>query len=164
MVSSVTVQAAGEWSAVQSWVYQLCNYKDDQLKEIAESEYAKSKSAGFKVVPQNCPELYTWSPWKPKLNEKYIKAIDGLGLESVFYRAHDKPANQSWCQENRANALAIRKAGKLVLGVDYAKKPASIEDAYRQQRALGFIPYVSVEALDRIQRESTSSKEVKGKR
>jgi cysteinyl-tRNA synthetase, unknown class len=85
-------------------------------------------------------------------------AIDGLGLESVFYMAHDKPANEAWCIENRENALAIRKAGKLILGVDYAKRRKSIVDAYKKQRELGFIPYVSVEPLDRIQRENKSNK------
>jgi cysteinyl-tRNA synthetase, unknown class len=114
------------------------------------SVYAKTRNAAFKIVPQNCPELYTWSYWEPALNTTYIHAIDGLGLESVFYLAHDKPADKEWCRENRANALAIRNAGKLVLGVDYAMKPKNIADAYKKQRELGFVPYVSVDALDRV--------------
>ena len=114
------------------------------------SVYAKGKRPEFKIVPQNCPELYTWSYWTPKPNQRYIDAIDGLGLESVFYQPHDKPANADWCGENRRNALAVRKAGKIVLGVDYATKQESISDAYKRQRALGFVPFVSVEALDRV--------------
>jgi uncharacterized protein (TIGR01370 family) len=117
------------------------------------SAHAKAENPAFKIVPQNCPELYTWSPWKPAPNKEYIDAIDGLGLESVFYLAHDKPADKGWCRENRENALAIRKAGKLVLGVDYAKKPECIADAYKRQRELGFVPYVGVEALDSVRRE-----------
>lgn len=114
------------------------------------SKYAKGRKADFKIVPQNCPELYTWSYWEPKPNEKYIGAIDGLGLESVFYLAHDKPASMGWCKENRENAVAIRKAGKLVLGIDYAKRPESVADACRRQRELQFVPCVTVKALDRI--------------
>jgi len=117
------------------------------------SKYAKSQNPAFKIVPQNSPELYTWTPWNAKPNEDYINAIDGIGIESVFYLAHDKPANKSWCKENRDNALAIKKAGKLVFGIDYAKKPESIADAYARQRAIGFIPYVSVVALDAVSRE-----------
>lgn len=129
------------------------------------SEYAKSKNPNFKIVPQNCPELYTWAYWNPKPNKKYINAIDGLGMESVFYRAHDKPANKGWCKENRDNAIAIKNAGKLVLGVDYAKEPASIAGAYKKQRELGFVPYVSVEALDVVLREGkTKAEPVKTKR
>jgi cysteinyl-tRNA synthetase len=114
------------------------------------SRYAKSKAPNFKIVPQNCPELYTWSYWEPKPNQDYINAIDGIGIESVFYLPHDKPAEKSWCRENRQNAMAIRNAGKIVLGVDYAKQAPSISDAYQRQRELGFIPYVSVVALDRV--------------
>lgn len=114
------------------------------------SHYAKEKKKGFKIVPQNCPELYTWSYWDGKPNEKYIQAIDGFALESVFYLPHDKPANKMWCKENRANAIAIKKAGKLVLGVDYAKRSKSVNDAYQKQRKIGFVPYVSVVELDRV--------------
>ncbi|MEA2012450.1 MAG: endo alpha-1,4 polygalactosaminidase [Verrucomicrobiota bacterium] len=117
------------------------------------SKYAKSKNHNFKIVPQNCPELYTWTYWNPKPNKKYINAIDALGIESVFYIAHDKPANMEWCKENRDNALAIKKAGKLIIGVDYAKKPKSIADAYKKQRKIGFVPYVSVEELNLIRKE-----------
>ena len=115
------------------------------------SDYAKEKNPDFKIVPQNCPELYTWTPWSnPSPNQKYINAIDGIGIESVFYIAHDKPANKGWCKENRDNALAIKNAGKLVLGVDYAKKPESIAEAYKMQRAIGFVPYVSVVDLNAV--------------
>ena len=129
------------------------------------NRYAKGKSSEFKIVPQNCPELYTWSYWEPKPNKKYIDAIDGIGLESVFYIAHDKPATQKWSKENRDNALAIKKAGKLVLGVDYAKKPKSIADAYRRQREIGFVPYVTVEELNVVLREGeTNNQAPKAKR
>ena len=74
----------------------------------------------------------------------------GIGIESVFYLPHDKPAEKGWYRENRENAIAILNAGKLVLGADYAKKPQSISDAYRRQSELGFAPYVSVVTLDRV--------------
>lgn len=112
------------------------------------SVYAKGKKPGFKIVPQNCPELYTWSPWTPKPNRKYLEAIDGLALESVFYIAHDKTAKASWCEENRENARALKKVGKLVLGVDYAKKVENVRNSYAKQKAIGFVPYVSVRELN----------------
>ncbi len=114
------------------------------------SKYAKSKNPRFKIFPQNCPELYTWTPWEPALNKKYIAAIDGIGLESVFFIAHDKPANKDWCKENRDNATAIKNAGKMILGVDYAKKEKSIATGYRKQREIGFVPYVSVVELNAV--------------
>jgi cysteinyl-tRNA synthetase len=116
------------------------------------SQYARSKNPDFKIVPQNCPELYSWNYWEAQPNEKYIKAIDGIGMEEMFYLAHDKPARMKWCEENRQNALAIKRAGKLVLAVDYAKNPTNIADAFSKARALGFIPYVSTRALDSAKR------------
>jgi cysteinyl-tRNA synthetase len=115
------------------------------------SEFAKARNPDFKIVPQNAPELATWSYWKPKLNRRYLDAIDGIGLESVFYLAHDQPAQAGWCEENRANAVVISQQGKLVLGVDYAKDPKAVEEAYRKQRELGFVPYATVVELDRVQ-------------
>jgi cysteinyl-tRNA synthetase len=127
------------------------------------SKYAKKKNHEFKIIAQNCPELYTWSQWKPQLNKKYIDAIDGLGLESVFYMAHDRPANKGWCRENRENAIAVKKAGKLLLGVDYAKKVETIKDAYAKQRKAGFVPYVSVVELDVVLKEGETKSAVKKK-
>jgi cysteinyl-tRNA synthetase len=114
------------------------------------SSHAKKQAPGFKIVPQNCPELYTWSPWSGIPNKTYLRAINGIGIEGVFFLAHDKPATAGWCREVRENALAIRRQGKLVLGIDYARKAANITEAYRRQRKLGFVPYVGVVALDRI--------------
>lgn len=122
------------------------------------SRHAKKLAPNFKIVPQNCPELYTWSPWSGVPNKTYLRAIDGIGFEGVYFLAHDKPATAGWCRENRRNALAIRRQGKLVLGVDYARKASNIAEAYRRQRKLGFVPYVSVSALDRIFSEPQSTK------
>ncbi len=124
----------------------LANKMVDLIARL--SQYAKSKNPQFKIVPQNSPELYTWSYWDAKPNAQYINAVDGLGMEDVFYLAHDKPATAQWARENRDNALAIKRAGKLVLAVDYARTLTCITDAYAKERAIGFVPYVSVVQLD----------------
>ena len=104
------------------------------------SAYAKSLDPDFKIVPQNSPELYAWP--------KYMPAIDGLGMESLYYKPTDNPCSQAWCIENRNNAAAVRAAGKLVLTIDYANQAANIGDAYTRARAAGFVPYCSVQALN----------------
>ncbi len=114
------------------------------------SRHAKDRNPAFRIVPQNCPELYTWTFAEPKPNRQYLDAIDGIGIESVFYIAHDRPAKQTWCEENRKNALAIKQAGKMVFGIDYAKKRRCIEDAYKKLRGIGFVPYVSIRELNVI--------------
>jgi cysteinyl-tRNA synthetase, unknown class len=104
------------------------------------STYAKSHNPDFRVVPQNAPELHTYAG--------YLAAIDGLGMEELYILATDQPCTYDWCGENRANAAAIRAAGKTVLTIDYADLPANIDLAYTQARAAGFVPYASVRALD----------------
>jgi cysteinyl-tRNA synthetase len=104
------------------------------------SIYAKSRDPNFKIVPQNSPELYT--------RTGYLSAIDGIGMEELYYLATDKPCNFDWCTENLENAVAIRSASKLVLSIDYANKSANISDAYTRARAAGFVPYCSVVDLN----------------
>jgi cysteinyl-tRNA synthetase, unknown class len=105
----------------------------DLIAQIA--AYAHSHNPGFKVVPQNAPELHLWP--------NYLPAIDGLGMEEMYYLATDEPCAYDWCATNRANAAAIRAAGKLVLAIDYADNPTHIADAYGRARAADFVPYVS---------------------
>lgn len=112
------------------------------------STYAKAQKPGFKVMPQNSPELYTWTPWSGTPNTTYIQAIDGLGMEELYYLATDKRCSASWCIENRNNAAAVRSAGKLVLTIDYANNRNKIADAYSRSIGAGFVPYVTVQALN----------------
>lgn len=106
------------------------------------SAYAKTRDPAFKIVPQNAPELHTYPG--------YLDAIDGLGMEELYVRATDKPCRAAWCAENRQAAAAIRTAGKLVLTVDYARRPHNVEAARTQSRADGFVPYVTNVELDRL--------------
>jgi len=107
------------------------------------SAYAKARNPAFKIVPQNAPELHVWPG--------YLEAMDGLGMEDLYFIATDEPCTADWCAENRAAALAIKAAGKLVLTVDYAIKPENVRAAYAQARADGFVPYVSTVELDKLQ-------------
>lgn len=105
------------------------------------NQYAKARNANFKVMPQNSPELVDYAG--------YLAAIDGLGMEDMYW-SDDVACSQAWCAENRNNAARVRAAGKLVLSVDYAVQSAHVADAYTRSRAAGFVPYVSVRALDRM--------------
>ena len=103
------------------------------------SKYAKERDPAFKIVPQNAPELYT--------RPGYLDAIDGLGIEELYFLATDEPCTADWCAENREAALAISAAGKLVLTVDYATRPDNIRAAYTHSRADGFVPFVTTVEL-----------------
>jgi len=116
---------------------------------IRVAEYAEKRKPGYKIFPQNCPELFSGDVLDGELKKAYRKAIDGIGLESVFFMAMDKPAEADWCAEYRAAAAEIAKAGKIVLGVDYCVKPENVAESRKKMRKLGFVPFESVEELDR---------------
>ncbi len=106
------------------------------------SDYAKQRSPGFGVFPQNSPEL--------RGQPGYTAAIDGIGMEELFFLATDKPCTESWCPGNLAEARALRAAGKLVLAVDYAVDRDNVRTARDRYAAEGFAGCVTVRELDRI--------------
>jgi cysteinyl-tRNA synthetase len=117
----------------------------DMVNLIARiSRYAKDRRAGFWIVPQNSPELRRY--------RGYTAAIDGIGMEELFFRATDRACRAHWCRENRRHTRALRDAGKLVLAVDYASRAANVREACRRYRKQGFAGYVGPLALDRIRK------------
>jgi cysteinyl-tRNA synthetase len=106
------------------------------------SRYAKARQPHFWIFPQNSPEL--------RHVPGYTPAIDGIGMEELFYLAADRPCTEDFCAENLANARALRRAGKLVLAVDYAQRSGDITAACTRYAKDGFVGYVTVRDLDRI--------------
>jgi cysteinyl-tRNA synthetase len=105
------------------------------------SAYAKNRRPGFLIVPQNSPELRRFGG--------YTEAIDGIAMEELFFLATDEPCTEDWCAENLAATRALRDAGKFVLSVDYATRPADIRSACGRYRAERFAGTVTVLELDR---------------
>jgi cysteinyl-tRNA synthetase len=105
------------------------------------SRYAKARHPGFLIVPQNSPEL--------RHQPGYTQAIDGIGMEELFYQATDRRCTQDYCAENLADTRALRAAGKFVLSVDYATRPADVRAACAHYAAERFAGTVTVLDLDR---------------
>ena len=106
------------------------------------SQYAKSKNPNFLIFPQNAPEL--------KDVGGFTDAIDGLGIEELFFLATDTPCAESWCEENLSNVKALSAAGKLILAVDYATQATNIKKACTSASQFGFVEYVATRNLDEI--------------
>jgi uncharacterized protein (TIGR01370 family) len=106
------------------------------------SRYGKAADPGFLVFPNNSPELRRYPG--------YTEAIDGIGIESMFFMPTDVPATEPWCATNLNGARELRKAGKIVLAIDYADKPENIATAHRRYREEHFIGYAGVRELDTI--------------
>lgn len=104
--------------------------------------HVKAKQPDFWVVPQNAPELRVWP--------SYLAAVDGVGLEELFFYATDRACTDPGCTVRLRHARAIRDAGKLVLTVDYALDPRNVGTACQRAREEGFVPYVTRVELDRI--------------
>jgi cysteinyl-tRNA synthetase len=109
---------------------------------IRMSRYAKSRHPGFLIVPLNSPELREQSG--------YVDAIDGIGVESLFYLPTDRPCDMDYCPVNLGNVRALRAAGKFVLAVDYAAAPDRVQAACGEYRREGFAGYVGPLELNRI--------------
>jgi cysteinyl-tRNA synthetase len=106
------------------------------------SAYAKARHPDFLIVPQNSPELRRFAG--------YTAAIDGIAMEELFYLATGRPCTQDWCAQNLADTRALRDAGKFVLSVDYATRPAEIRSACGRYRTERFAGTVTVLELDRL--------------
>jgi cysteinyl-tRNA synthetase, unknown class len=109
---------------------------------IRMSQYAKARDPDFWIVPQNSPELRDYAG--------YTEAIDGIGMEELFFQATDEACVEEFCAENLDNARALRNAGKLVLAVDYASDHRNVRAACARYRSEGFAGYVGPRELDRI--------------
>jgi cysteinyl-tRNA synthetase len=122
--------------------------RDSMARQMADlivriSRYAKGIRPHFQIFPQNSPEL--------RDQPGYTRAIDGIGVEELFYQATDRPCEQDYCAENLADIRALRSAGKTVLAVDYASKRKNVADACARYRAEGFAGYVTTVDLDRTE-------------
>jgi cysteinyl-tRNA synthetase len=118
--------------------------RESLAQKMADLVIAADAHAGdeLQILVQNSPEL--------RELPGYIDAIDGIGIEELFFLATDEPCEEEWCAENLANTRAIRDAGKLILAVDYASEEANTAEACDRYREEGFAGAVAGLDLDTI--------------
>jgi TolB protein len=107
--------------------------------------YARARDSDFLVFPQNAPELASLVP-------AYLEVVDGIGQEDIYYGYDDddEMTPPRVTAELEGYLDLFRRAGKLVLTVDYATTSRHVDDAYARSRARGFVPFVTVRDLDRL--------------
>lgn len=109
-------------------------------------EYARKKSPAFLVVPQNGLELLT-EDGDPggEVSAGYVKAIDGVAQESLFYGYPDMDdetpdsMNQTL---NRFTAVALDN-GLAVLVTDYCRSEELVDRSYTLNRRRGHISFAA---------------------
>jgi cysteinyl-tRNA synthetase len=114
------------------------------------SAHVRVKRPGFLVVVQNAEGLIS--------EPGFLAAVDGLGKEDLFYGYDERPGYSPREETEFAATLLsrARRAGKLILTVDYVTNADTVRVVQQRARALGFIPYFTVRELDRLSATTTS--------
>lgn len=120
----------------------------EEMRRLVETISYLGKSAGhrFYVIPQNGLELLgEENPSSPSGPADYLRAIDGVGQESLHYGYPDDDAPTGAAEQDRLYALLdlVRKHHKVVLVTDYCHTPSHIRDAYQRSARHGYIGFVA---------------------
>lgn len=131
------------------------NYRQDMRNFVENiSAYAKNVNPNFTVITNNGLSLITKSGEPDSsIDTDYIKALKGVGVESLFYgyKGEDDPTPVS-VQNYTMKFLNIAKNNGLkVLVIDYCSSTSKIDDSYKRNAANGYISFAAdSESLDDI--------------
>ena len=110
------------------------------------SAYAKGIKPSFIVIPQNGEELLTRNgkPNGPP-SHKYIRAIDGVGREELFYGySNDNEPTPKSIRNSMLPLLDMAESnGVEVLVIDYCWTPSFVDDSYKRNSARGYISFAA---------------------
>ncbi len=110
------------------------------------SSYAKGISPGFIIIPQNGHELLTVNGEEDgQPDNTYIRAIDGVGREDLFYGYSDdnKPTPSS-DSDYMISFMDIAEAqGIKVLVTDYCSTQLFMDESYKQNAQKGYISFAA---------------------
>ena len=115
---------------------------------IAISQHAKAQDPDFKIIPQNAPQLLALSDNDTRFpNQPYLDAIDGIGIEDLWYSDDDVA---DWTQSDLAFLGWAIVQKKFVLATSYPKDEAHQAEFVAKALANGLIPYVGDRLLNDI--------------
>ncbi len=99
--------------------------------------YARAKSPGFLVLPQNAEPLLA--------DTRYLAAIDGGVKEDLYFGVrHDGAANpQDGIDYSISFLDKVLAVGKPVFVVEYVRRGSKVDEVYTRARAAGFVPYAA---------------------
>jgi cysteinyl-tRNA synthetase len=98
------------------------------------SEYARSFDADFIIIPQNGIELaFNYLDQNDGLNASYMGAINGFGVEELFYDGVYAP------DQERLSMLEELKATKKIMVAEFVSNDGDVKDALNKNYAEGFI-------------------------
>ena len=110
--------------------------KGEKMQEfvIAISSYARSFDPNFVVIPQNGAELaFNFFSLADGLNQNYLSAIDGIGIEALFYNGTYDP------DEERISMLQEIVVTHSVMVSEFVEDSNTVADAIKKNQDNGFI-------------------------
>lgn len=102
------------------------------------SAHAKAIDPDFKLIANNAQDLLT--------DVSYLKAIDGVGNESLYYSSNNNRVN--WTEGNLDLLEHAMNAGKLILDIDYPTSDAAQESFIKMAVEDGVIPFIGNRSLN----------------
>lgn len=123
------------------------DYRQDMRNFVQNiSAYAKNINSNFIIIPQNGHELLTENGKENgTLTEEYLKAIDGIGREDLFYGYNnDDVPTPSSEHNNMISFMNIAENNGIeVLAADYCSSKSFIDDSYSQNAKNGYISFAA---------------------
>ena len=133
---------------------QTINYREEMRQfVIGISDYARAAHPNFIVIPQNGMPLITsdGEPSSPVVTN-YANAIDGTGIESLFYGYPKGTRKTPIAVQQPMLALAdvFKANGKTVMVTDYCNGKKALDASYTNNNAHGYISIATKVSLTRI--------------
>ncbi len=120
----------------------------DFITKIREHITTKTNNT-FYIIPQNGEYIIEGNNVTDDLRKRYFSAIDGIGIEDIFFYGDAEENNTYNPDTNRLNVLKKFEAkNKTVLSVEYLTQNNLIGKYVDIAKKHNFIPYATVRALD----------------
>ncbi len=123
------------------------DYKQEMRNFVQEiSAYGRSQKPGFIIIPQNGIQLVSDNgDWDGKPDLDYLKAIDGLGQESLYF---GNPGDNINTPNDMSEYLEFyldigNEAGKTILITDYTSSPFKMDSSYEWNEDKEYISFAA---------------------
>lgn len=121
------------------------------------SQAAKSVNPTFAIIPQNAPALLAVSEDAIHPNIRYLSAIDGLGVESLWY---DDNELSEWTKWDLPLVRIAKQQGKFILATSYPQDIDKQKDYFRRARKEGFHAFVGDRSLSKQRGVATINRKI----
>ncbi len=110
------------------------------------SAATKAINPNFKIIPQNAVELTAAEGSETQPNRAYLKAIDGLGVEDLWFNDDEI---SDWTEGDLKYIKLAQAKGKFILVTSYPTKEKYQAEFLSNARKNGFIPFVGKRDLSK---------------